>query len=317
MFGRVLSRNRFRNTVNNFVGADWQGRDTNGGNLRAFYFIPMRHLPTDRAALLDNEFELDRAARDTAVRGVIYELPELQGGNFLEAYGLDYEADTSDPGTSTDLISVGARGYRLPGAGRWHYEVEYIAQRGESGAIVGGVPRFDLRHRAQFAHFEIGYAFEGPWATNVTFQYDRASGDEDPLDARNERFNTLFGDRRFDFGPTGIFGPFQRSNLETPGIRVIVAPTTRWQGMLSYRSLRLASSTDSWVGTELRDPSGGGGRSLAKQLEASATWTAIPERLTLEAGFAALKLGRFARETLGPAQRDEPLYWYATLTTRF
>ena len=62
---------------------------------------------------------------------------------------------------------------------------------------------------------------------------------------------------------------------------------------------------------------GGAGRSLATQLEASATWTAIPERLSLEAGFAALKCGRFARETLGPAQRDEPLYWYTTLTTRF
>ncbi|HSC16271.1 MAG TPA: alginate export family protein, partial [Gammaproteobacteria bacterium] len=273
---RIVSRNRFRNTVNNFVGAEWQRRSDDKGTLRAFYFVPMRHLPTDRASLLDNELELDRAARDTAVLGVFYLLPPLRGGAFLEAYALDYQAETGDPANGADFLSLGARIYRLPQPGRWHYEVEAIVQGGESGANVGAVPRSDLRHRALFTHFELGYALDGPWTTNITFQYDRADGDEDPLDERNERFNTLFGDRRFDFGPTGIFGPFQRSNLATPGIRVTVTPTPRWQGMLSYRSMRLASRTDEWVGTGLRDPSGAAGRSLGVQLEASATWTVIP-----------------------------------------
>jgi hypothetical protein len=314
---RVMSRNRFRNTVNNFAGADWQRRTAEGGNLRAFYLVPMRHLPTDRESLLDNEFELDRAARDTAVFGFFYQLPQLKAGNFLEVYGLDYEASTADPASAADLFSIGARGFRPPEAGRWHYEIETIVQGGESSAGVGGVASPDLPHDAFFAHFEVGYAIDGPWATTVTFQYDRASGDRDPLDQRNDRFNTLFGDRRFDFGPTGIFGPFNRSNLETPGLRVTIAPSPRWQGMLSYRSMRLASSTDTWVGTELRDASGAAGSSLATQLEASANWAVIPERLSIDVGFAVLKLGRFARQTLAPAQHDEPRYWYATITTTF
>lgn len=186
---------------------------------------------------------------------------------------------------------------RAPQTGRWHFEIEAIVQRGESGATVGEVATLNLQHGAVFAHFEVGYAFDEPWATTVTFQYDRAGGDEDPLDHRNERFNPLFGDRRFDFGPTGIFGPFNRSNLETPGLRVTITPSPRWQGMLSYRSMRLASTTDTWIGTGLRDAGGNSGTSLATQLEASATWAVITDRLSLDIGFAALKPGRFARQT--------------------
>ena len=313
---RVMSRNRFRNTVNNFIGADWERRAGDKGNLHAFYFMPMRQLPTDRASLLDNEFELDRAARDTSVLGAFYLLPKLRDGNLVEVYALDYEAESGNPENSGDFVSLGARGFRLPEPGRWNYEVEVIVQTGEAGANVAGVPRFDLRHRALFTHFELGYALDGPWKTSIMFQYDRAEGDHDPLDERNERFNTLFGDRRFDFGPTGIYGPFQRSNLETPGIRINVSPTPRWQGMLSYRNMRLASSTDAWVGTGLRDPSGAAGKSLGVQLEASAGWAIIPNRLSLDMGFTALKLGDFARATLEPGQRD-PRYWYAAITTSF
>jgi len=313
---RVMSRNRFRNTVNNFIGADWERTNAGGGKLHALYLEPMRQLPTDRASLLKNEFELDRTAARTPVRGVFYQLPALRHDNFIETYLLDYEADTSDAASSADIVSLGTRLYRVAKPAHWNYEIELVAQSGDSGAAVGGVPRFDLRHDARFTHFEVGYTFDRAWSPNITLQYDRASGDKDPLDARNDRFNTLFGDRRFDFGPTGIFGPFQRSNLETPGLRATVAPNRRWQGMLSLRSMRLASSTDEWVGTGLRDPSGVAGKSLGTQLEASAAWAIISNRLSLDVGFAALNLGRFARETL-QTQPSDPRYWYAALTTTF
>ena len=168
------------------------------------------------------------------------------------------------------------------------------------------MPRSDLRHNARFLHFEVGYAFDAAWSPNLLFQYDRASGDESPSDDGNERFNTLFGDRRFDFGPTGIYGPFQRSNLETPGLRLTFTPNARWQGMLSYRSFRLAAERDAWVGVGLRDPSGQPGRSLGRQLEGSFTWAALPDRLSFEAGFAELRLGRFARQTAGAGFHGDP-----------
>jgi hypothetical protein len=87
--------------------------------------------------------------------------------------------------------------------------------------------------------------------------------------------------------------------------------------MVSYRNFKLASPTDGWVGTGLRDASGSAGRSLGGQLEAAVVWDILPQRLSLDIGFAALNFGRFATQTLGPIQHDDPRYYYAALTTRF
>ena len=40
----------------------------------------------------------------------------------------------------------------------------------------------------------------------------------------NNRFDTLYGARRFDFGPTSIYGPFIRSNLNSPALRLFFKP---------------------------------------------------------------------------------------------
>ena len=211
--------------------------------MRAFYWLPMRPLPTDSASVLDNDFELDRAARGSSITGFFYTFPTFANEHRLEAYlfDLDFEA-VNEPLLAADHVSVGARAYRAPKASQWNYEVEAVLQRGDSGGSVGGVVRTDLDHRASFLHAEIGYQFDLPGSPNLMLQYDRATGDEDPTDASIERFNTLFGARRFDFGPTGIYGIAARSNIDSPGVRLTFRPAERWQAMLSYRSLRLAGS---------------------------------------------------------------------------
>ncbi len=50
---------------------------------------------------------------------------------------------------------------------------------------------------------------------------DHATGSDDP-DGDSETFDPLFGSRRFDLVATGIFGPFRRSNILSPG-----APASR------------------------------------------------------------------------------------------
>ncbi len=148
------------------------------------------------------------------------------------------------------------------------------------------------------------------------FQYDDASGDEDPLDGDNERFNTLFGDRRFEFGPTGIYGPFNRSNLESPR----AAPHVHAEHALAgHAALPLVSPRRGarHLGRHRRarrDRSAGD--SLGRQLEGSVTWTAIEDRLTLEGGVAHLWFGRFADQT-GLSAGGDPNFFYAVATTRF
>jgi len=315
---RLISRNRFRNTVSSFTGVDWQWQGAAGQNARAVYLIPMRILPTTFDELLDDDFELDRGQRDSAVWGGFYQFPKGTRGDTVEVYGFraDAEGAATDPAASWGLWSVGTRVFRGAAKGRWNYELEAVAQTGESGGVVAGTQRRDLDHRAHLLHFEVGYQFDAPWAPNLIFQYDDASGDEEPLDGRSERFNTLFGDRRFEFTTTGIYGPFNRSNLNAQGVRVTLAPNPRLQGMLHYRSFRLAAARDTWVGIGARDPTGRAGDSLGRQLEGSITWAAIADRLTLEAGFEYLWFGRFAQQT-GVAVNGDPTYVYLVATTRF
>lgn len=315
---RLVSRTRYRNTVDTFTGVDWLWRGERGRTLRVLYYVPSRLLPADLPSVLDNDVELDRGMRDTSLKGLFYELPPFADGSRLEAYVLDYErAAPSDPATAADHVSIGARVYRRPEPGKWNYEVEAVLQRGESGGTTGGVARADLDHRASLVHFEIGYQFDAAWSPNLMLQYDRATGDDDPTDARVGRFNTLLGDRRFDFGPTGIYGLAARSNLETPGLRVTLRPAPRWDAMLAYRLLRLEAARDSWVGSGWRDASGAAGRSIGRQLEWSFSWDAIPDRLDLEAGYVHVASGRFAKQTAGAEWRGDPRYYYLTLTTTF
>jgi len=315
---RFVARNRYRNTINTFTGVDWSWTGDKGRAARAFYWVPMRILPTDQASVLDNEFELDRGTRGGSFTGFFYTFAAFANQHRLETYVFDAESESrNDPASAYDLLTLGARAYRAPQASQWNYEVEVVLQDGESGGTVGGIARSDLDHQASFLHFEIGYQFDAPGSPNLMFQYDRATGDKDPADLKIERFNTLFGARRFDFGPTGIYGIAARSNIDSPGARLTFKPGPKWQAMLSYRALLLEAPRDGWVGSGWRDPTGAAGDSIGTHLEGSFTWTTIPDRLSFETGFGHLWAGRFAEQTAGAAFRGDPQYYYVALTTTF
>jgi hypothetical protein len=315
---RLVGRNRYRNTTNNFTGVDWSWTGAEGRAARAFYWVPMRPLPSDQESVLDNEYEHDSGLRGAYIAGFFYQFPTFADQHRLESYAFDAKAKArNDPAIAFDLVTVGTRAFRAPRPAEWNYEVEAVFQDGESGGTVGGVARSDLEHRAAFLHVEIGYQFDAPSSPNLMFQYDVATGDEDPADTRIDRFNTLYGPRRFDFGPTGIYGIANRSNIDSAGIRLTFRPAVRWQAMLAYRSLRLEAARDAWVGSGWRDASGAAGGSIGNHLEGSFTWAAIPDRLSVETGFARLWAGRFAEQVAGAAFRGDPQYFYSTLTTTF
>jgi hypothetical protein len=316
---RLIARNRYRNTVNNFLGADWAWRGADGSNARLFYILPMMTEPADAASQLDNEIGLDHTIRGTRVIGGYYQLPPLADKSVVETYLLDYDVDPpqSSVASAAHWVAAGARAFRTAKPGGWGYEAEGVWEWGRAGGTVNGVAHSNLEQNAYLLHLEAGYAFDTALRPTLLVQYDYASGDKNPSDTTIERFGGLFGARRFDFGPTGIYGAISRSNIDTPGLRLTLAPKTRWQSMLSYRWLFLAEARDQWVGSGWSDPTGLSGRTIGKQLEASFTWAAIENRLSIEPGFAHLELGRFAREVQGSALRGDPLYFYLAVTTTF
>jgi hypothetical protein len=319
---RLVARSRFRNTVDSFAGLDWEWRDGDGRAARAFYFRPMNTLPGDDPALLDDDFELDRGMRRNEFFGLYYQLPPFEDDSTVELYAFEHRLrPTDDPLFEADMavdhLTVGSRYYRAAEPGRLHYEIEVIAQRGSSGGVVTGIDRFDLEHRAHFVHLELGYELALRGSPNFAFQYDLASGDQDPNDARNERFDTLFGDRSFELGPTGLYGAIARANLRSAGVRVAFRPRPNLRSAFVYRRVRLDEARDEWVGSDYRDFAGTSGRSVGRHLEASLSWTAIADRLQLDAGVAYLGAGGFAERVAGAAFNGSPRYFYLTATTSF
>jgi hypothetical protein len=316
---RLIGRNRYRNTANNFLGADWSWSDKDGRNLRLFYLLPMLIEPSDAASQLDNDVALDHTARGTRLIGAYYQLPAFADKSVIEAYLLDYDVEPppNNLAAAAHWLTAGARAYRTAKPGGWGYETEVVWETGRAGGTVRGVAHGNLEQNAYLLHLEANYAFDARMRPALFLRYDYASGDKDPTDTTIERFNTLYGARAFDFGPTGIYGPISRSNIDTPSLRLSLAPKARWQSTLAYRWVFLAEARDQWVGSGWSDPTGRSGRTIGKQLEGGFTWTAIPNRLTVEPGFAHLELGRFARQVEGSAFRGNPLYFYLSVTTTF
>ncbi|HET8696891.1 MAG TPA: alginate export family protein [Gammaproteobacteria bacterium] len=316
---RVLARSRYSNAVAGFLGADWDWRGANGSEARAFYYLPMRTLPADPAGLVDDDYELDRTMRGTAFAGLYYQFAPFADQSTLELYALDLDADSppQQRASAADFWTLGARIYRSPEPRHWTYEVEPMLQRGESADAFAGVTRTGLDLRASYLHAEAGYAFAGKPVPVLLVQYSFASGDADPTDARVGRFNSLFGDRTFEFGPTDMYGALSRSNIEMLGIRLTLKPAPRWQAMVHYADARLAEARDAWVGSGWRDATGASGKDIGQQLEARFTWTAIKDRLTVETGFAHLALGRFPERASGDTLGGNPTFFYTAFTTTF
>ena len=269
-----------RNTTNAFDGLQWTlGTDANW-SVRTFVTKPV---------LIEPE-KLDSNDKNRFTWGAFFQSrSRLQ--TQLDAYyfGLHENEQTL---TERRFSTLGARLFKRPTAGAFDYEVESAFQFGSQA---------DLELFAHFQHAEIGYVFSGRWTPGLTFQYDYASGDGNPEDETWGRFSTLFGCRRFDFSPTGIYGPFFRENLSTPGIRLVLVPAERFEIMAAHRAFWLAQAKDSWVGSGLRDPSGESGSSVGQQFEVRFLWRAVSFAL-IELGYAHFFKGSYLDRVPGSPQ---------------
>jgi hypothetical protein len=293
----LVARNHYRNTVNGFAGADvtWAGSAKQVA--RVFAVMPVARRPTDPSAVADNDIELDKENTDALLWGAFYSRSKLIAGATLELYALGlHERDGDIASRNRQVVTTGTRLYRKKAAGKLDFEVEAAGQLGRSRASKAADDTTDLDHRAFFVHGQIGATLDAPWSPRLLAQYDFASGDSDPDDGTNGRFDTLFGARRWEWGPTGIYGPFARANLNTPGVRVQARPDQRVTGFVAYRLYWLASATDAWTTSGLRDTTGDSGKFLGQQLEVRVRYNVLPKNLRLEAGAAHFIRGRFATD---------------------
>lgn len=313
---RLMARNAYRNTINAFTGVDWHWQRDGGGSVRGFYFLPVRRLPEDNASLLDNDVVLDSQTFDAQFAGVYGELPKLPWNTRAEVYHLYLKDQPTSRTREREFHTSGFRLFRNPSPGHWDYEVESAWQYGESQQRVSATAPV-LDHFAHFQHGTVGYTFDVRWKPRIGLRYDFASGDADPGDGNNGRFDTLYGARRFEYGPTGIYGAIARANLNSPEYDLSVQPIRGVECMVAHRFVWLAEARDAWTSSGLVDTTGAAGTEVGHQLECRVRWQALPGQLRTDVGYVHFFSGPFMTNANPVQEKGDARYVYAELTLTF
>lgn len=315
---RLIGRNVFRNTINSFTGVRLRLLDYGQWQFNGFVTMPVRRYPNTSAELLDEIHEFDEEDTHTWFSAGFLEIYDLFAGINGEVYlyHLDEGDSIRNPTRNRRYFTPGMRFYRKPKKSRFDFELEAIGQLGTVRASASPGDARDLDHAAWFQHIDIGYTFDMPWSPHLALEYDYASGDSDPNDNQDQRFDTLFGVRRGAYGPTGIYGTFARSNINTPGYRIKLAPRSDLSFMAAHRIYWLASNKDAWTTAGLRDSSGNTSNYLGHQLEFMLRWN-VNSSLNLETGWAHLFKGEFAKNTNNAPDGQDVDYFYVQSLLRF
>ncbi len=319
---RFVARNKFRNAINSFTGIDWSRTNANGEQMRAFYTLPVQRLPREFDRRKRNRTQGDDQDTEVAFWGTYYKLPKqaLSSWNSeaeLFYFGLDENDTHNRPTRNRDIHTFGGRFYKNKIRNEFDYQIEAVYQFGESRATTSASDREDLDHSAYFGRAELGYSFAAYWSPRLVAQFDYASGDSDPDDSNNNRFDSLYGVRRFDFGPLGIYGPFARANIISPGLRLQLKPSSKVSMFVAHRGYWLASDKDAWTVASIRDPQGDSGRYLGQQLEARLRWDIYPKNLRWEIGGTYLFKGEFANDAPNANDEGDSNFLYSQFTFSF
>ena len=315
---RLVARNVFRNTINSFDGLRVRVLDYDNWQFNAFVTMPVNRYPTSSTALLDNDMKFNRPDGNTWFSGGFLEVYNLPWKINAEAYlyHLD-EADTHTNQTrNRRYFTPGMRFYIKPAKSQFDFSFEGVGQFGTVRATTTATDRRVLSHTAWYEHLDIGYTFDAPWQPRFNIEYDYASGDKNPNDGKDQRFDTLYGARRFDYGPTGIYGAFARANINTPGYRLNFNPRSDVQASISHRFFWLAQSKDAWTTANLQDKTGRSGDFVGHQLELSTRWD-INSSLNLETGWTHLFKGQFAKTAPQAPNPSDVDYFYVQSLFRF
>jgi len=315
---RLIARNAMRNTINSFDGVRLRLLDYNNWQFNAFVTKPVGRYPNNSAQLLDGFHSFDEPEYQTWFSGGFLEKYDIAWGINAELYlyHLDEGDRKRNPTANRRYFTPGMRFYMKPAKGKFDFQTETIGQFGTVRSSTAANNSTNLDHSAWYQHLDIGYTFDIPWSPRLALEYDYASGDHDPNDRKDQRFDTLYGARRFEFGPTGIYGAFARSNINTPGLLITAAPRSDVQLGLAHRLYWLAEDKDSWTSANLRDPTGRTDNFIGQQLELMARWD-VNSSLNFETGYAHLFKGTFAKETANAPDKGDVNYVYVQSMLRF
>ena len=274
---RLLAKTAYRNATNSYDGivvearfADWQ--------VHGVYVLPVSRFPTDSESLDGNERAFDKSFSERKFFGVY--AASKDNNVKLQSYWLKEDDSEVLATKNRDLYTLSVD-YTQPFDNGLITNIEVVGQKGTSyqTASANDTDEKDVR-----AYMLFGYV--GKQITDNTFlraEVDYISGDNDISDDTISDFDTLYGVRRFDFGPTDVYQAMPRRNLKAVGLRSVSKPAKAHNIMLGYKAMwyqKAPQDVNSFIG---------------HQVEARWRYQVRPE-LRLVLGGAYLKKGEgFAR----------------------
>jgi len=313
---RLLGAEDYRNTLNAYTGARADVRLAKGAGATLFYLLPQTRRPDDFDALLNNRVAFDGQNFDTRIYGGFAAAPVAAIGGKAEAIAVRYEErdGANAPTRDRRLTTLGLRLFRDPAPGKAAFDVEGFWQTGETSASAAPAAA-TLDVAAWFLHAEAGYQWDIEAKPYVAVEFDHATGDRQG--GKFNRFDTLFGMRRVDLAPAGLFNAIGRANITSAGVRVETAPSKRFDTLVAYRSLWLASATDAFSTTGVRDPSGASGDFGGHLIDVRLRYWLKQDLLRAEADYIYLAKGGFLETAPNAPSPIDTRYLSLNLTAFF
>jgi hypothetical protein len=291
---RLLARNRFRNTTNAFDGFRIQiGSSGSRWQLTGFAMMPVERFPTAR----------DRCNEDEWFYGVAGYWRQWSPYIILEPYYFILDQDREGQvNPDREIHTLGLHSFGYLGDTGFDYDFNTAFQFGSSG---------DLSQRAFAMHAELGYYIDRPTKPRIAVWLNYASGDRDPYDGINQRFDRLFGASHNMYGHSGLF---TWQNIINPTFYASVRPIERMRLEAFYRTYWLASDTDAFVLAELQDPTGNSGDFVGQEIDLRLRYQ-LTRHWSLDVGYSHFMPGTFVTNTSSPA--DDSDFFYIQTTLRF
>ena len=212
---RLVAADDYRNTTNGYTGLRADLSAPRGVKAVFIYTLPKQRRPDDRDGVRSHRVRFDHEGFDLVLWGGMVSREKAVGPAMAELsyFHLGEREAPGRPTRDRSIDSFGGRLIREPTQGQWDYEVEAFYQTGRiSASTAPGAVRQSVR--AGFFHVDTGYSFAAPWQSRLSVEFDYASGDRPG--GSYGRFDTIFGMRRADLAPAGLYNAIARTNTLTP-----------------------------------------------------------------------------------------------------
>ncbi|MES2568448.1 MAG: alginate export family protein, partial [Verrucomicrobiota bacterium] len=195
---RLIGNNQWRNTANSFQGFQATlGQESNDWQIDLLAVQPRDRLLYDFDEPVDQQW----------FYAIIGHWRKWSDIITIEPYYLALHQSGRPGVVEREVHSPGIRGYGKIGETGFDYEASFNYQFGYSGNL-------DLRAFGGTA--EVGYSIKHPWKPRVSVFYGYATGDRDPNDQEDNRFERFFGFGR----PWSANDYIVYENISTPKLRV-------------------------------------------------------------------------------------------------